>query len=403
MNKEKPLVSIFVPYYNDKQYLSDCINSILKQTYENFELILFNHSSTDGSKNIAHSFNDKRIIHIDAKENLGAGSGYNINISLPYMHGKYLKLLCADDMLKEDGIQSLVNTLENNLDKDIVFADMDYVDANLRPLNTTWSKEINKSDFISDEKQTLLKFFQGYSHIAYPAAMIKMSAIKDIKIDNTLIMLFDVSLWVKLLITGKKITFLEKSVVDYRVSDNQLSSFANIEKASKIGCFELFQLLNVYYEIKDIDIIKYLCPCIYSQLLKKGDEEYIPFVLTYFLASLVCDNHIDYFKDQQSVREIFGCTKLFEFFQDENMRLKIEEKFGFGIKDFRAIYSYMSPKIHSYVPLKQHILNKTARNLSILQLCFCIGRKIVHCVSPFYYIKKLKKKFSKNEHGQYTV
>lgn len=399
MKKEQPLVSVFVPYYNDKKFLADCINSILNQTYENFELILFNHASTDGSHIIAHSFNDKRIIHIDAKENLGAGSGYNIKVSLPKMSGKYIKLLCADDMLKENALELLVETLEKNPDKDIVFADMDYVDIDCNPLNTTWSKEINKSDFVSDEKQTLLKFFQGYSHIAYPAAMIKMDAIKDIQIDSTLIMLFDVSLWVKLLIAGKKIVFLDKSVVDYRISDDQLSSVSNFPKASKMGYFELFQLLNIYYQIKDVETIKYLCPCIYSKLLKKGDEEFIPFVLTYFLASLVLENRIDYFKDQQSVREIFGCTRMFELFQNEEYRLKIEDKFGFGIKDFRAIYSYMVPHIHQFVPLKERILNKPARNLSILQIGFIVGRKMLHCVNPIH----IAKKFKKNKNKQYTV
>ena len=141
--ENKPLISVFVPYYNDKNVIRDCIDSILTQTYDNFELILFNHASTDGSRDIAHSYNDSRIIHIDAEKNLGAGSGGNITISLPYMHGKYIKLLCADDMLKQDALESLVNCLENNPEKDIVFADMDYVDENCKPLNTKWSKEVN--------------------------------------------------------------------------------------------------------------------------------------------------------------------------------------------------------------------------------------------------------------------
>lgn len=401
MHKEKPLVSIFLPYYNDETYLEEAINSVLEQTYEVFELFLFNHASTDNSRKIAHGFDDPRIFHVDAEKNLGAGSGYNLAITLSKMKGKYLKLLCADDLLKKDAIENLVNCFIENPDKDIVFSDMDYVDENLKPLNTKWSKEINKVDFHSDEKETLLKIFQGYSHLAFPAAMIKMDAIKDIKLDYTLIMLFDVSLWLKLLIAGKKIVFLDKATVNYRISSQQLSNATNGALAGKRGFFELFQLLNFYLGIKNIEYVKFLCPCKYSELLDDGDEEFIPFIVAYFSASMLINNNCNWFKDQQASREIWGCLKLFELFQNDNYRIKIEEKFGFGIKEFRALYSYMPPIVQSYSSLKQRILNKTARNLSLLQLGFVVGRKLVHCISPFHHIKKFKKKLFKNK--QYTV
>ena len=198
--KEQPLVSVFIPYYNDEKFLKQSIESVLNQTYQNWELILFNHASTDNSRNIAHSYNDKRIKHIDALENLGAGSGYNIKISLPEMKGEYVKLMCADDMLKSDCLEKLTNILEKNPDKDVCFANMDYVDVHGNFLHTTWYGNISMADCESDEKSTLLKFFHGYSHIAFPAALIKTDAIKGINLDTSLIMLFDVSLWVKLLI-----------------------------------------------------------------------------------------------------------------------------------------------------------------------------------------------------------
>ena len=72
-----PLVTVCIGYYNDEKYLGQCIDSILCQSFSNFELILFNHASTDGSYKIAHSYNDSRIVHIDAPKNLGAGASYN--------------------------------------------------------------------------------------------------------------------------------------------------------------------------------------------------------------------------------------------------------------------------------------------------------------------------------------
>lgn len=397
---EQPLVSIFMPYYNDEKFLGQAIESILTQTYRNWELFLFNHASTDNSKEIAHSYKDNRIRHIDAEKNLGAGSGYNLKICLPYMNGKYIKLLCADDVLKENALDLLVNKLEANPDKDIIFADMDFVDEQLVSLNVKWSTQIHKVDFVSSEKETLLKIFQGYSHLAYPSALIKMDALKSINIDPIFIMLFDVSLWLKLLIKGKKHIFLNQSVINYRISNNQLSSIANAQKASKIGWFELSMLLNLYYEIKDIDLIKYLCPCQYSSMLQKGDEKFIPFILSYFFASITQREDFAFFKDQIAVRELFGNTRLYELFQNEEYRRLVEDKFNFGIKEFRDVYSYMlKPSLNFKFGIKDKIYNKQAKNLQILQLLYLIIRKILNLINPTYY----KHKFKKNKNKQYTV
>ena len=394
MQNNQPLVSVFIPYYNDKDVLQDAIDAVLNQSYQNWELILFNHASTDGSCDIAHSYNDKRIVHIDATENLGAGSGYNLQISLNKMNGKYVKLLCADDVMKSNCLEVLVDYMEKHSDKDIVAADMDYISETKESLNTKWSKEIKYVDFESDEKQTLLKFFKGYSHIAYPSTMVKLDALKSIKLDVSLIMLFDVWLWVNLLISGKKIGFLNASVIDYRISDNQLSSVSNMKKAQKIGWFELFMLLESYYKIQDVNLIKYLCPCENAKLLRKGDEAFIPFVLSHFFASVVCDGRCDYFKDQQGVREQFGNLKLYEIIQDKQMFDKIKEKFGFGIKEFRSIYSYIGTDNHK-ISFKQKVYNTSGVDLPVSGILLLLFRKMYRFISfPLHRKKKQKKSYT---------
>ncbi len=386
---KEPLISVFIPYYNDAKYLRDAIDAVIDQTYSNWELVLFNHASTDGSRDIAHSYNDKRIIHIDAEKNLGAGSGYNLELSLQYMHGDYVKLLCADDIMMNDCLETLVNYIKKHPEKDIVAADMCYIDENKRDLNTTWSKEIPKVDFVSDEKQTLLKFFQGYSHIAYPSTIVKKDALQSIKIDTSLIMLFDVWLWVNLLIAGKKIGFINKCIIKYRISDNQLSSAKN-EKAIKIGFFELFMLLDSWLNIKDIELVKYLVPCHFARQLEKQDIDLIPFVISYFFATVLFCDKIEYFKDQQNVREIFGNYSLYRIMSNKEMRKKVYDKFEFDIKDFRAIYSFVHKDIGvpRYDAYKHKIYIKDALHLSLFNLLFLIIRKFYRFITYPIFFKK---------------
>ena len=127
MNESMPLVSILLPYYNDKAFLADAIESVLGQTYQNFELVLFNHASTDGSRDIAHSYNDSRIIHVEAEKNLGAGATYNLALSLKQMTGSYFKTMCADDILCQDCLENMVMYAQENPTKDLIFGNLEFV------------------------------------------------------------------------------------------------------------------------------------------------------------------------------------------------------------------------------------------------------------------------------------
>ena len=112
--KNKPLVSVFIPYYNDQEYLKDSIESVLNQSYENWELNLCNHASTDKSREIAHSYKDERIKHVDMPKNYGAGGGLVFKTMLDVAKGKYVKPFCAVDFLYVDCLEKMVSFMEEN-------------------------------------------------------------------------------------------------------------------------------------------------------------------------------------------------------------------------------------------------------------------------------------------------
>ena len=70
MNNLNPLVSIIMNVYNGSKYISDAINSVINQTYQNWELIIWDNLSTDNSKNIIKSYCDERIKYYCAKKRL---------------------------------------------------------------------------------------------------------------------------------------------------------------------------------------------------------------------------------------------------------------------------------------------------------------------------------------------
>ena len=93
--ENKPLVSVIMNCYNSETYLKEAIESVLNQTYENFELIFWDNQSTDNSAEIVHTFDDKRIKYFYAPEHTSLGEGRNR--ALQKAQGEYISFLDCDD------------------------------------------------------------------------------------------------------------------------------------------------------------------------------------------------------------------------------------------------------------------------------------------------------------------
>ncbi len=108
----QPLVSIIVPVYNVAHYLPQCLDSILGQSYPNFEVLLINDGSTDGSGEICRSYTerDSRFRLID-KPNSGVSDSRNQ--ALDQARGKYLQFVDADDFLAPQATETLLHTAES--------------------------------------------------------------------------------------------------------------------------------------------------------------------------------------------------------------------------------------------------------------------------------------------------
>jgi glycosyltransferase involved in cell wall biosynthesis len=109
----KPKVSFVVPCYRLAHLLGECINSILSQTYADFEVLIMDDCSPDDTAEVARSFKDERVRHIRNESNLGPLRNYNKGITLS--SGKYVWLISADDYLRShDVLERYVEVLERN-------------------------------------------------------------------------------------------------------------------------------------------------------------------------------------------------------------------------------------------------------------------------------------------------
>lgn len=104
-------ITVIIPVYNVERYLSQCLNSVIKQTYTNFEIIAINDGSTDGSLNILNQYKMKyRNIYIINQENQGQSIARNKGIERAT--GDYIYFLDADDYIATNTFQILIETFE---------------------------------------------------------------------------------------------------------------------------------------------------------------------------------------------------------------------------------------------------------------------------------------------------
>lgn len=123
---ESELISIVLPVYNGEMYLSQSIESCLKQTYHNIELIIVNDCSTDATLNIINRYSeeDARIKIINNKENKKLPASLNIGHKIA--KGNFITWTSDDNIMKINFLESLFNTL-NKEDADLVYSDYDII------------------------------------------------------------------------------------------------------------------------------------------------------------------------------------------------------------------------------------------------------------------------------------
>lgn len=108
----KPNISVIMPVYNVEKYISIAVQSILNQTFENFELIIIDDASTDKTYDIINCFQDKRIVKLRNQTNKGVAA--TLNEGLKLAHGEYVARMDGDDVSKPDRFEKQLCFMKDN-------------------------------------------------------------------------------------------------------------------------------------------------------------------------------------------------------------------------------------------------------------------------------------------------
>lgn len=210
-NKNKELISIISPVYNNSHHLPTCIESVLSQNYDNWELILIDDCSNDESKHIIELYQkkDSRIKGLFLKENVGAGKCRNIGID--YSTGDYLAFLDSDDYWHEEKLEKHVMFVKKH---NYSFSYTAYTVVNEKGEGRGYFKVPKKLGY----KQLTLN-----NYILTSTVLVKRSFLSDTRFE-AIRTRQDWILFLELLKKGEYSYGLNDLLTNYRISGNSLSS-----------------------------------------------------------------------------------------------------------------------------------------------------------------------------------
>ena len=252
----KELISIVMTSYNYANYIAEAIESVINQTYKNWELIIIDDASTDNSIDVINNYlNDSRIKLYVNEKNLGLAESLKKGIDLA--SGNWIAFLESDDKFTPNSIEEKVKAIST--DADLIFTDYEAIpNANCTDkylLDRKKYVDLNESKFVNFAEKILYKF-----NIipTFSVVMLKKSILKNCNLNSPIKVFVDWFLWTQL--SDYKIYYINNKLTYWRRHDKSYISRYN-EHFSEQFQFELlmriFSLKNKNIIEKTLSILKF--------------------------------------------------------------------------------------------------------------------------------------------------
>lgn len=198
-------VAVIMPVYNGAKYVRQAIESVLRQTFTDWQLIIVNDASTDDTEKILESFKDNRIKIVKNEKNLGSVASRNI--ALKECRSEYIAILDADDISEPTRFEKQVNFLNSHPDFGLVGSWTKIIGENGKPTG-----QIGK-DTTPPEKAPIKILFHNF--LAHSSIMMRRKAIPEEPYRENAIPVEDVDLYLRM-IHDFKFATLPKVLISYR-------------------------------------------------------------------------------------------------------------------------------------------------------------------------------------------
>ena len=233
-------MSIVIPCYNHENFVQDCIQSVIDQTYENIELIIIDDGSKDKSVERIQKMVSKceeRFVRFEFRNRPNKGLSTTLNEAIDWCHGKYFSAIASDDMLFKEKTKTQLDYMENHPNSVAVFGGVHIINNENKVIKTLVDAQ---------KKYTFNEILMHQHNLPAPTAFIlKDSLIKVGKYDPE-IRIEDWYMWLKISKIGE-IVYLPKVFSYYRDHQDNITKKNNIMSVERLKVISKFRNHKKYF------------------------------------------------------------------------------------------------------------------------------------------------------------
>lgn len=216
-----PKVTVLMPVYNSESYLRESIDSILSQSFSDFEFLIIDDGSTDSSKQIIDSYDDSRIRRESNAVNEGIVA--TLNKGLDLARGEYVAIMHADDVSLSQRLQAQSDFLDAHPDVSIVAVKAAFVNATAQNIEN-WQQDQSTTFY-----EQILHLLPKTNCIVHPAVMIRCSVVRAYRYNKNQRGTEDYDLWLRLAADNHKIEKIDANLLRYRVHTESITCKTDAE------------------------------------------------------------------------------------------------------------------------------------------------------------------------------
>ena len=212
------MISVIIPSYNHEKYIDRCIESVLNQTFHDFELIIIDDASEDKSWEIIKSFTDKRIRSLKLSSNHGADYVQNKGIELARYD--YVGILNSDDCFSENRLAKCLNLIKDR-DVDIIGTDIELINSEGKVIKNNWwtdSFDLQKKIF-EEHYDWCRSLFAGNMFMTTSNFFFRKSIFFEIGGFSNYKYVLDYDFLLRSFFAGFKFQWLDEPLLKYRLHD----------------------------------------------------------------------------------------------------------------------------------------------------------------------------------------
>lgn len=314
-----PAITVTMTTYNHEKFIGAAIQSVLEQTYSDFELVIVNDGSTDRTEEVIQSFCDSRIKYI---YQVNKGPSAAANTAIKAARGRFIASMSGDDLCHPQRLEKQLSAFEQS-DCGVVFSWVDFIDE----LGEPYTKSHFAEDFFNhpnrSQAEILRYFFFRNNYLCSITTFLERELLLNNGCYNPCsIQLQDFELFVKL-IKQTGFLILPEKLVSYRIRDSgsNLSHPVNMPRI----LFEQLQIAQSFLEGIDSDLFR----AAFSEDLRNPNAQ--------TSVELALEKAFLLLKNEQAVYKQVGAEQLYCLLQDESALLVAEELYGFGLDQLFGI------------------------------------------------------------------